>query len=52
MARKKQDGSGLAAYPRAFAFFEKMRLLENKPKQKTTHKRNGTSRWFFPNECQ
>jgi len=34
LTMKKQDGCGMLAYPRAYFFFEKMRILENNPKSR------------------
>jgi hypothetical protein len=31
---KHQDGAGMVAYPRAWAFFEKKRLMDGAPKSK------------------
>ena len=60
LARKKQDGAGLEAYPKAYFFFERMRIMENQPKSKARLKnelehprgfstdapRQGTYKWL------
>jgi hypothetical protein len=34
LMKKKQDGAGMIAYPHAYFFFERMRIIENKSKPK------------------